>query len=98
MTRSDLIERAAAAYERASCPHRHGPYGLFDYTSYGSSVPHVVRDLRDMCSVDFNKVVFRSTCRDAAQAEYDRLNREHIFGAVVDAVLADPTREAASPN
>jgi hypothetical protein len=87
-TRKDLIERAAAAYERASCPHRQGPYGLFDYSSYGAPIPHVVRDLRERGGETFDKIVFRSTDRGLAQREFEHLTRMHVFGAVVDAILS----------
>lgn len=59
-----------------------GPYGLFDYPAYSGFVPpHVVRDYRDPRAFAYGKAVYRSSDRDAALREYDRLTLEHI-GAV----------------
>ncbi len=82
----ETLERVGMAIERANNPGREGPYGLYDYTTYGDPVPHHVRDFRDMRSDTYGHTVFRSTDRDAARAEYERLTRCHIARAAVEAL------------
>lgn len=73
--RAELIEVAAQAYDAAG-----EGYDLFDYTAYpGDEPPHVVRDKS-------GQEVYRSHDAVAALREFERLSREHAFGAVVDAV------------
>lgn len=94
MDRAAMIDAAAKAYERASCPAREGPYGLYDYSGYGAPAPHVVRDFRPGSPTCGGWVACFAD-PDRAQAEFDRLTREYIFGAVVDAVLAALEAEAS---
>ena len=83
------LERVATAIEQAQCPNREGPYGLYDYTSYGHPKPHHVRDFRDPRSATWGHAVLMTTDREEAEATYRKLTREHIARAAIDAVLAE---------
>ncbi|MCE4223450.1 hypothetical protein HCU64_06775 [Methylobacterium sp. C25] len=88
--REAMAEKVYAAIEKAQCPGREGPYGLYDYSNYeGASAPHVVRDFRDMRSPDYGKFIFRSDDPAVARDEYDRLTRLHIGETALAAV--DPS-------
>lgn len=76
-----------AAIHDAMHPDREGPYGLFDYGSYGDPVPHQVRDFRDPRSATYGDCVFRSVDRDAALSVYETLTQEHVAIAAMTAVL-----------
>jgi hypothetical protein len=76
------------AIEAAGCPHREGPYGLYDYSNYpGTEPPHVVRDFRDPRSADWGKAVFRTSDAAAAKTEFTRLTHEHIAMAAYRASM-----------
>ena len=81
------LKTVHAAIHDATHPDREGPYGLFDYGSYGAPVPHHVRDLRDPQSETYGDCVFRSVDRDAALTVYERLTQEHVAIAAMTAVL-----------
>jgi hypothetical protein len=87
MDRAYLIDRAAAAYDAARCQHREGPYGFYNYTSYGAPLPYVVRDFRNPADPNFGQHVVATTDEEQGRRAYEQLTREHIFGCVVDAVL-----------
>jgi hypothetical protein len=82
------LDRVAAAIEAAMCPHREGPFGLYDY-AYSNpnppAQPHHVRDFRDPRSEDWGRTVFKSASPDEARAEYDARTRRHIAQAALDA-------------
>jgi hypothetical protein len=80
------LERVAAAIELAQCPGREGPYGLYDYTDCGDKEPHRVRDFRDPRSETYGRSVLRTTDKEAARKEYERLTRLHIARAAVEAL------------
>lgn len=82
------LDTIADAIEKAQCPDRQGPYGLFDYSRYpGDSPPRVVRDFRYPGLPTFGHQVFSSHHEDKAAAEFERLTRRHIAAAAVVAVL-----------
>jgi hypothetical protein len=90
MAISDFDQRLKtvhAAIEDAMHPDREGPYGLFDYGTYGDPVPHQVRDFRDARSDTYGDCVFRTVDRDEAMAVYERLTQEHVAIAAMTAVL-----------
>ncbi|MGA0595654.1 hypothetical protein [Enterovirga sp. CN4-39] len=76
-------EEIAKAIEEAMCPDREGPYGLYDYSSYGDRAPHHVRDFRDPSSPTWGHSIFISESRKEARAEYERLTRLHPARAVM---------------
>lgn len=77
-------ERVARAIERARCPGREGPYGLYDYTAHGATTrPYHVRDFRDPAADGYGRSVFMSSDPAAARAEFDRLTRVHIGRAAL---------------
>lgn len=81
-------ELLAAAIETASCPGREGPYGLYDYSEYpGETPPYVVRDFR-VRGPGHGDAVFSSHDRAEADAVYDRLTREHVARAAIEAFLS----------
>lgn len=89
LERNALIETMARAYDDASCPHREGPYGLYDYSKYpGKSPPHVVRDFRDLSSEKYGAFAASYEDRDSAEAEYKRLTKQHIYGSILSALEA----------
>lgn len=81
----ELIEHLYGALERAWCKGREGPYGLYDYSDYGWATPHHVRDFRDPNSATWGECAFKSTDRGEAEAEYERLTREHLITSVIGA-------------
>jgi len=82
-----IIERVASAIEEAQCHGREGPYGLYDYSDYpGNTAPHRVRDFRDPKSDTYGNHVFKSVNREEARAEYERLTREHVAKAAIEAM------------
>lgn len=81
------LEAIADAIEAARNPDREGPFGLFDYTSYGDPVPHHVRDLRDHRSESYGDCLFRTVDRDEARRVYERLTREHLAISAIRATL-----------
>lgn len=85
MTNEDL-DRVGAAIEAAQCPGREGPYGLYDYTSYGDPVPFHVRDWRDPKSTTWGCAVFKSVDRAEATSQYELLTRRHIAQAAIAAI------------
>jgi hypothetical protein len=87
-----MLERVAQAIEEAQCRHREGPFGLYDYSSYGDPIPHHVRDFRQLGSPTYGHCVFRSDDREAAQSEYDRLTRDYVARSAIEA-MRDPTFE-----
>lgn len=82
------LDRVYAAIQEAECPHREGPYGLYDYT-YANPLPpaepHHVRDFRDPRSETWGRTVFKSADRDAARRMYDALTGRHIARAALEA-------------
>lgn len=79
---TEILDRVGSAIEHAS---KERPYGLYDYSNYpGDRPPHVVMYEKNGASV------FRS--RDAAEARsvYERLCREYIAGAAIEA-MREPT-------
>lgn len=90
----DAVVRVAQAIEKALCSGRGGPYGLYDYTSYGDPKPHHVRDFRDMSSDTYGSCVLRTDDKELARQTYDRLTREHPARAAIAecmAILGEPT-------
>lgn len=81
------IERLAAKIVESGCPHREGPYGLYNYESYGRERPYTVRDFRDVRSPEYGREIFSSENRDEAAAIYERLTNEHPVYVVLDALL-----------
>lgn len=81
-----IIDAVAIAIEKASVPHREGPFGLFDYTGYGDPVPHHVRDFREVGSATWGKAVHRGTDAVEARRVYDELTRRHVADAAVRAL------------
>lgn len=81
------LETIHAAIDAAQVPDRQGPYGLFDYTSYGDPAPHHVRDFRDTRSDTYGDSVLVTTDRDLARRTYERLTREHVAIAAMQATL-----------
>lgn len=88
MTDRETLARVADAIEQAQCPNREGPYGLYDYTSYGHPKPHHVRDFRDPKSETWGHAVLTTTDREEAEATYKRLTREHVAKAAIAALRA----------
>lgn len=89
MITEKMIERVASAIDAAQCPGREGPYGLYDYSDYpGNAAPHRVRDFRDLKSDTYGNHVFKSTNRDEAKAEYERLTKEHVAKAAIEAAIS----------
>lgn len=88
---SDELLTINEAITNARQPGREGPYGLFDYTSYGDRSPHHVRDFRlhtlRTNPDKYGACVFHSKDKDMAQAEYERLTAEHIGMAAFNAVV-----------
>lgn len=83
-----FLDAIADAIEKARCPGREGPYGLYDYSAYpGSEPPHVIRDFRPGLS---GRAIGRTVeCfEDAAEARrhYDELTRRYIAKAAVNAM------------
>ena len=78
-----IVQIVAKAIEEAQCRFREGPYGLYDYTSYGDHIPHHVRDFREPYSK--GPCVFKSIDRDKAYDEYTRLTQEHLAIAAIKA-------------
>ena len=85
----ELLERVGRAIEAARCPNREGPYGGYDYSSYGNPTPYHVRDFRDPKSDTWGRTVFRSNDRDAMHREYERLTRAHIALAAIQAIQSE---------
>lgn len=83
-----VLDAVGFAIDAARCPSGEGPYGLFDYTSYGWPKPHRVRDFRDTKSKSYGADVFVSDDRDEARAEFERLRRHHLAQAAIDAYHA----------
>lgn len=81
------IKAAAKAIKAAQCPGREGPFGHYDYSSYGWDKPHRVRDFRDPSSKTWGHDVFKSDSREESWAEYERLTEEHIARAALSAAL-----------
>ena len=81
----EALDAVAEAMEKASVPHREGPFGLYDYTDYGDPVPHHVRDFRDMRSATWGMAVHRGTDPVEARRIYDELTRRHVADAAVRA-------------
>lgn len=89
---TEMIERVAAAIEAAQCLGREGPFGLYDYSDYKTATPHRVRDFRDPLSEDYGKAVFAFADREQARVEYERLTKQHIARAAIEA-MREPTGE-----
>lgn len=81
-----MLDRVADAIEQARCPGRQGPYGLFDYTSYGDPVPHHVRDFRDPESKLYGSCVGAFADRQIAVELFETLTRHHIALAAIEAM------------
>lgn len=92
------LNRIALAIEAAQCPGREGPYGLYDYTSYGAQKPHRVRDFRDPRSEAWGDTVFASDDAATSRQQYERLTREHVALAAIHAVQAEAARVTARPS
>ena len=86
MRDDETLDRVAAAIEAARCPGREGPYGLYDYSSYGFEMPHRVRDFRDPNSKTWGDVVARFARAEEAEALFDTLTRRHIANAAINAL------------
>ena len=78
-----VLDKVAEAIERAQCPDREGPYGLYSYGKYA------VRDFRDYSSPDYGKVIFTHEDENIARAEYEKLTRRHIARAGIKAFLGE---------
>lgn len=83
----EILDRVADAIEKARCPDREGPFGLYDYSNYrGNEEPHCVRDFRDPRSDTYGNIIFRSSDREEAERMYERLTRQHIAAAAIAAM------------
>jgi hypothetical protein len=85
----ETLDAIADAIEKAGCPDRQGPYGLFDY-SYGGNPhegAHRVRDFREPGSPSFGSNVH--VCDDAEEARrvFEQMTRRHVAAAAWDAIL-----------
>lgn len=84
------LDRVADAIEAAKCPGREGPFGLYDYSSYGWPNPHHVRDFRDPRSDSYGSCVAALTDPEIADRLYKTLTRRHIAEAAIAAMNAAP--------
>lgn len=85
MISDEAVEAAARAIKDAMAL-REGPFGLYDYTSYGNPKPHVVRDFRPSAE-KYGAWLFQSTDRDEALREYTRLTDAYLGRAALEAAL-----------
>ncbi len=85
---NELLDHVAEAIEEARCPHRRGPYGLFDYTSRGHPKPFHVRDFRDPNSDSWGVQVAAFESRVEAEILLDQLTGRHIAQAAITAIRA----------
>lgn len=75
---SEILDAVGLAIERAEMIRA---FGLYDYTSYpGDAPPFVVRNERT------GETVLRTTFRGAAQTLYERLERQHLAKAALEAL------------
>lgn len=89
------LDRVGLAIEAAACPGREGPYGGYDYGHktdfFRGPEPdggrYVVRDFRDPSSADYGKWVHQTPDREEHEAAFERLTRQHIAQAALDAIL-----------
>lgn len=83
----EMLDAVSQAIEAAYCPDREGPYGLYNYTNYkGEAPPHQVRDFRELGGQTYGFTVFGSYTQDDALDVYNRLTRDHIAIAAINAV------------
>jgi len=87
----ELLDAVGLAIEQAGNPGREGPFGFFDYTSYGDPVPFHVRDFRDPKLDGYGKCVFKTTDRSEGLAAFERETRRHIARSAMSALLAATT-------
>lgn len=84
------LDAVADAIAVASCPDRHGPFGLFDYSSHMDTHEdaHRVRDFRDPRDASYGTTVH--CCGDPAEARrvYEDMTRRHVARAAWDAARA----------
>lgn len=83
MPQQTLLEAVAEAIEAAQ---KVRPYGLYNYTGMdpGDEPPHVIRD--ELAREGETSVIARYTDRDAAQEQFDKLNREYVARVALAAV------------
>lgn len=85
------VEKIARAIEKASCPHREGPFGGYDYghpdDRHVEGGRYVIRDFRDMESPDWGKWLHQTD--DSAEHErmFEKMTQEHIVLAALSALL-----------
>jgi len=89
-----LVEAVADAIERAQCKGREGPYGGYDYSSYGWPQPYRVRDFRDPNSATWGETVFQSDDPNECDREFERLTRQHIARSAIQAYTRSKTEGA----
>jgi len=87
----ETLDAIAEAIRIAECPDREGPFGLYDYSSYGDGShagAHRVRDFRSYADPAYGSSVH--VCDDPVEARrvYEEMTRRHVAAAAWDAVMA----------
>lgn len=83
----EIVECISEALEKALHKDREGPYGLYDYSSYGDDVaPHHVRDFRDCQSDTYGSCVFKTADEEEAEYVYTKLTEKYVATAIINAI------------
>lgn len=86
----DVLTRVAEALEKATCPGREGPFGLYNYSVYRSSLrpPHVIRDFRPGTPRErWGMPIVRTSDPVEALAIYETMTREFLAAEAIRAFL-----------
>lgn len=92
----ETLDAVAEAIRVAECPHREGPFGLYDYSSYTGTHEgaHRVRDFRSYSDPAYGSSVHICDSSEEARRVYEEMTRRHIAAAAWDAVMASMSQAA----
>lgn len=96
----EVLDAIAMAIGIAECPHREGPFGLYDYSDSerGNEDAHHVRDFRSYSDPSYGRSVH--VCDDPVEARrvYDEMTRRHVASAAWDAVASRLARPVVTSD
>lgn len=92
----ETLDAVAEAIRLAECPHREGPFGCYDYSSYTGTHEgaHRVRDFRSYSNPAYGSSVHICDSSEEARRVYEEMTRRHIAAAAWDAVMASMSQAA----
>lgn len=83
-----FLDEVATAIETASCKGCEGPFGSFDYSSYGATKPYVVRDFRPNAAPgEYGRTIGAFDTPEPASKLYNELTRRYIAQCAAEAVF-----------